>query len=478
MPDDERSGVGSYVGGTRKQIRRDMISPASMNIIQIEVTNSCIHHCSNCTRFCGLHEKNFMMTLEQFRQAVDSLAGFPGVVGVMGGEPTLNPEFPEMIRYLAQARPGGRRPRRLLAPVRDFNRFHRGNWNNLTNVRRGLWSALGRLYYENLEAISDIFPYQCLNDHKNSGLHQALLIPRKELGIADEEWLRLRDKCWIQNEWSASITPRGAFFCEIAAALDMLFDGPGGWPVEPGWWKRTPEEFGDQLHWCEMCSAALAVPRIEGNRETDIISPGIWERLKDRKAWKVVNGRCRVFDVADYDPSRYSVNYSGEPYLSDGDLRVSQDTGNTLFPHEIAVLCRKGGVPPAGEKFFPITEERAAKSEFKDWLLIVSGTLPEATVEFIAHAVFNPGVLYHAPGGEAVLLNRRASALEGCDALPLSLRELKRLYPAAKRYRWSNWKRPDAVTLHERWQKFCDHCRDCWDYRSGLVLKKLGLKGR
>ena len=34
-----------------------MISPADMKIIQIEVTNSCIHHCSNCTRFCGLHEK-------------------------------------------------------------------------------------------------------------------------------------------------------------------------------------------------------------------------------------------------------------------------------------------------------------------------------------------------------------------------------------------------------------------------------------
>lgn len=453
-----------------------MISPASMKIIQIEVTNSCIHNCSNCTRFCGLHEKNFMMSQEQFEQAVDSLAEYRGIVGVMGGEPTLNPRFPEMIRYLKQARPGGKSPRQLLAPVRNFNRFHRCNWNNLTNVKRGLWSALGKRYYENLEAISDIFPYQCLNDHKNAGLHQALLIPRKELGIPDEEWFRLRDKCWIQNEWSASITPKGAFFCEIAAALDMLFDGPGGWRVEPGWWKRTPDEFGDQLHWCEMCSAALAVPRIEGNRETDIISPGIWEKLKDRKAWKVVNDRCRVFDVANYDKDRYSVNYSGEPYLSGSDLRVSQDTGSTLFPHEIAVLSREGGTPPVGEKFVSITEERAAKLDFKDWLLIVSGTLPEATVEFIGHAVFNPGVLYYTPLGRAVFLNRRASSLAGCGTLPLPLCELKKLYPAGKRYRWSNWETPDRISLRERWKKIANHCRDCWDYRSGLVLKKLGLK--
>ena len=453
-----------------------MISPASMKIIQIEITNSCIHHCSNCTRFCGLHEKNFMMSMEQFEQAVDSLAGYDGIVGVMGGEPTLNPRFPEMIRYLSKARPGGRISRKLLAPVRDFNGFHRCNWNNLTGAKRGLWSALGNRYYENLESISDIFPYQCLNDHKNAGMHQALLIPRRELGIGDEEWYRLRDKCWIQNEWSASISPKGAFFCEIAAALDMLFDGPGGWPVETGWWKRTPEEFGDQLHWCEMCSAALAVPRLEGNREIDIVSPGIWEKLKDRKAWKVVNDRCRVFDVANYDKNRYSINYSGEPYLAENDRRVSQDTGETLFPHEIAVLCKDGAAKPEGEKFTPITADDAEKLNFRDWLLILSADLPETTAKYLVSAVFNPGVLYHVPGAKAILLNRRASSLKGCGKLPLEFAALKRLFPADKRYLWTNWKSPDSVTLRARWEKFSDRCRDSWHYRSGLILKKLGVK--
>ena len=106
-----------------------MISPADMKIIQIEATNSCIHHCSNCTRFCGLHEKNFMMSVEDFRRAVDSLADYGGIVGVMGGEPTLNPHFTEMIRYLAKARSGGRKSPGLLAPVADFNKFHQDHWN-------------------------------------------------------------------------------------------------------------------------------------------------------------------------------------------------------------------------------------------------------------------------------------------------------------------------------------------------------------
>ena len=455
-----------------------MISPADMKIIQVEITNSCIHHCSNCTRFCGLHEKNFMMTLKEFQNAVDSLKDYKGIVGVMGGEPTLNPQFPEMIRYLREVRPEGRKSDGLLAPTRDFNQFHKNYWNDMTNARRGLWSALGNRYYENLEAISDIFPYQCLNDHKNTGMHQALLISRKELGISDEEWIPLRDKCWIQNEWSASITPKGAFFCEIAAALDMLFDGPGGWPVEPGWWKRTPAEFGDQLHWCEMCSAALAVPRIEGNRETDFISPAIWEKLKNRKAWKVVNGRCRVFDTAHYDQSQYTVNYSGEPYLSGKDVRISQDTGSTLFPHEIAVFTSGNATLPQGEKFHTISRDDAENLKFDDWLLILNGNIPQTTGQYMQNAVFNPGVLYYAAGGKLIFLNRRASALMNSRRLPLDLKLLKKIFSREKRYRWSEWKNPDRASLKQRIRRLRKHLKESFYYRSGLLLKSLGITER
>ena len=36
------------------------------------------------------------------------------------------------------------------------------------------------------------------------------------------------------EQWSASITPKGAFR-EVAASLDYLLDGPGGYPIEKGW---------------------------------------------------------------------------------------------------------------------------------------------------------------------------------------------------------------------------------------------------
>ena len=39
-------------------------------------------------------KKNFMMSMEEFRRAVDSLAGFGGIVGVMGGETDAESAFP------------------------------------------------------------------------------------------------------------------------------------------------------------------------------------------------------------------------------------------------------------------------------------------------------------------------------------------------------------------------------------------------
>ena len=76
-----------------------MKSPKNMKTIQIEITNACFNHCSNCTRFCGWHKKPFFMDFETFKKAIDSLEGYEGMIGIMGGEPTLHPEFEKFIDY-------------------------------------------------------------------------------------------------------------------------------------------------------------------------------------------------------------------------------------------------------------------------------------------------------------------------------------------------------------------------------------------
>ena len=120
-----------------------MRSPADMETIQIDITNACVHNCANCTRFCGLHRKPFFMDFDTFQRAVDSMAGDRGSVGIMGGEPTLHPQFAEFMEYYRSHIPEPRPRTFCKLPLADFR-----TWVSRAIYRRGrhrgLWSSLGR----------------------------------------------------------------------------------------------------------------------------------------------------------------------------------------------------------------------------------------------------------------------------------------------------------------------------------------------
>lgn len=315
-----------------------MISPAEQKIIQIELTNFCPHSCGNCTRFCGHHKRPFFMEFGTFRQAVESLASFPRMVGIMGGEPTLHPKFDAMMRFFADNRPDISADNDRYLPMKSFISYRNRRLGS-TDTMRGLWTSLGKGYYKHHELIQDVFRYQCINDHSNTGKHLALMLPRKELRISNAKWKRYRDNCWLQREWSASITPKGAFFCEVAAAYDMLFDGPGGWAIEPGWWLRQPKDFGKQLDWCEMCSACLPAPAIEASIGLDLVSPKMYQKLKKLGSGKVKKGKVTVFPVAKYREEHYQSNSVVEPYLPpEGSSARADPTNKTIRPQHITAL--------------------------------------------------------------------------------------------------------------------------------------------
>lgn len=243
----------------------------AMEIIQIDVTNACINKCSNCTRLIGHHREPFFMNFETFRRAVDSLVDFPGVVGMIGGEPLLHPSFPRMAEYFAERLPDKK--------------------------RRGLWSTIPR-GCQHGPLIKEVFGTLYLNDHSiNTILHQPILVAAEEVVSDEDEMWRLIDNCWVQNYWSASITPKGAYFCEVSAAFDMLFDGPGGWPVEPGWWKREPCEFSEQKErWCRRCGCALPLTRRPSVESRDDVSSGNLVRLRAINSPGVRMGRTVLYE--------------------------------------------------------------------------------------------------------------------------------------------------------------------------------------
>jgi organic radical activating enzyme len=288
-----------------------MKSPKDHKIIQIDITNACVHSCSNCTRFCGHHKKPFFMSFDTFKRAVDSLEGHTGMIGLMGGEPTLHPEFERFVEYLDSKIPVEHKARlnEFVYPQRNFvqardradhahsiiHQYADGPRDVICGA--GLFSSMNKSFKKYFELIQDHVRYQCLNDHNNAMYHQPVMITRKELGIDDDTFKRLRDKCWIQQLWSSSITPKGAFFCEIAAALDMLFDGPGGWTIEKGWWKREEKDFGDQLGWCELCGIALKTFSRDAREGIDDASPFWEEKLKVLGSPKFNNGKVNIVKI-------------------------------------------------------------------------------------------------------------------------------------------------------------------------------------
>ena len=68
--------------------------------IHIEITNACNLQCSNCTRFVGHHRKPYFMDLATVEESLINLIDFPGNVGIMGGEPTLHPEFLKILELM------------------------------------------------------------------------------------------------------------------------------------------------------------------------------------------------------------------------------------------------------------------------------------------------------------------------------------------------------------------------------------------
>lgn len=286
-----------------------MKSPQDMRIIQIDITNACIHKCSNCTRFCGHHKKPFFMDWETFKKAADSFEGYNGTVGIMGGEPTLHPEFERFVNYIKGHPYFPKTENLLVRPAKNFmttiaRMEQRDTYINKEHgiERRcvhgfGLWSALSEKYRDYYELIQDTFNFQAINDHTAIMYHSPIFVRRRDLGIPDEEWIPMRDQCWAQREWSATITPKGAFFCEIAGALDMLFDGPGGWKIEPGWWKRTPDQFGDQLNWCELCGIAFSSFTRDANEEIDDMSAWYYDALSKIESPKLSKGLYNILDI-------------------------------------------------------------------------------------------------------------------------------------------------------------------------------------
>lgn len=375
-----------------------MKAPKDHFIIQIDITNACGHKCSNCTRFCGQLKKPYFMDFDYFCKAVDTLTDHPGLIGVMGGEPTLHPQFEEMCKYLQKTvgriqkvhADNFKYPTDHLVEERLRDQLKRYEIEEYSDGPRavikgtGLWTSVTAAYLKHYETIQDTFNWQNLNDHTSASFHQPILISRAEMGIGDDQWIKLREKCWVNQEWSGSVTPKGCFFCEVAGAFDMIYDGPGGLPLEEGWWKRDISDYKEQFRWCEMCGIPLKTFSRDAREETDDVSEYHYGKLKDSPNILLGRKNINVLKIENHLISKKSVNerekYRGQTYIDDAHDRVSAES--PVYAKELyGVLLGQG---ESGIEEIKMSIQKNRKF-FKELVLLTNREYPDIGADCILY---------------------------------------------------------------------------------------------
>ncbi|BGE86195.1 MULTISPECIES: radical SAM protein [Methylosinus] len=224
-----------------------------MGIICIDITNKCDLACSNCTRLLVNQDRFWDMSLENFRLAVRSLADYPGIIAVIGGNPAMHRSFEEICAIFVEEIPQKERRGLWTNNIFSFADLAKktfGVFNlNPHGVERGIKS---------LEPLRDGAWY-----HGGHSSHAPLLTALKDLFDDEEMWRRI-GRCDINHEWSASIVEnRGrlkAYFCEVAASFDLARGTDFGVEVTPGWWRRDISTFADQVaRFCPGCGVPAKV---------------------------------------------------------------------------------------------------------------------------------------------------------------------------------------------------------------------------
>ena len=242
--------------------------------IQIDITSYCVHACLYCSRY-NRHlrpDQRAHMPLETFAKALRSLADWPSKIGIIGGEPLLHPEFKAINALLRKHFP---------------------------KDKIGLWtSGLPKTALEDPRGDQDIqrtYGFVAFNPHDPEQVkkcrHQPLTVAINEV-VTDENLMwQLIDNCWVQRTWCATITHKGAYFCEVAAAQDLLLnDGANAWPIEPGWWKRPPQsaQFQKQKNLlCPQCGMAIPMDRELLLTQKEKFTPELLQRFRNNNLKRV-----------------------------------------------------------------------------------------------------------------------------------------------------------------------------------------------
>jgi len=202
------------------------------------------------------------------------------LIGVMGGEPLLHPKFKEICLYLQKKFPC---------------------------EKLGLWSTFDKRFKKYAPLICNTFGNVFPNNHTHKHIfHTPVLVSSEEM--LSRHYVTLAKNCWIQDNWSASINPRGAYFCEIAAAIDLILNTGTAFDIRTPWWRKKPSAYLKQVKaLCSKCGVCLNLPPRKDSGAIDDIDLWWIKKLKN-KSPKVKAGSYREFHERIIDTPQDNVN--------------------------------------------------------------------------------------------------------------------------------------------------------------------------
>ena len=132
------------------------------------------------------------------------------------------------------------------------------------------------------------------------------------------------------------LPPKGLFFCEVAAALDMVFNDVGGWPVALDWWKKTPKDYVEQMNrYCTVCGVPYPLKGRLDSDGIDDISYGNYKKLKALDSPKIRQGKYHLYtDGIVKKTDQYNDFRNNTDYFN----RIAEKFGIKLKQNEIGYL--------------------------------------------------------------------------------------------------------------------------------------------
>lgn len=199
--------------------------------INILITNYCNLSCGGCSQQCGYipKDKLWHIPVEQLEWNIKLLLDVRGYIhdlGIFGGEPTIHPKYDEILIMLKQFK------------------VHFQIYSNGIIPKKNKWNH----------------SYSIVKKDRNSSLNfqPTSVAPQDVIKIDNKRfyWEKAQKDCDMYNKYCSIIYNNRAYFCEPAAAWDVMTGEDHGWPLKWGEdpFLRTFEEVDEQaVNFCYRC---------------------------------------------------------------------------------------------------------------------------------------------------------------------------------------------------------------------------------